>query len=346
MTAYVSPPRTVLGAHKVTTEEISDDIRTHHPDHPRLSTLLRVVDNCGVRTRYFTRPLDSPTISGAADVHERTQAAFDDALELSENAAILALEAAGLHANDIDAIVTTHATGWAVPNLDIHLVNRLGLRPTTRRIAMTTAACGGGAQALIRAADLVAVRPGSKVLVVASEVLSTSYNHSNATIESMIYKALFADSAAATVVTSSPLSPGFAIEDTFEYTLPASQERYRGRLDAMGMHFESTKQAPTTAAETLSVVADWVGARPVDFAVIHPGSHSIISTTGDTFGLGEHGTRHSTESLVNEGNLGGASVLRVLERTHSDPPAAGSQGLAVAYGPGFFTAALHGHWRA
>lgn len=207
MTAYVSPPRTVLGAHKVTTEEISDDIRTHHPDHPRLSTLLRVVDNCGVRTRYFTRPLDSPTISGAADVHERTQAAFDDALELSENAAILALEAADLHADDIDAIVTTHATGWAVPNLDIHLVNRLGLRPTTRRIAMTTAACGGGAQALIRAADLVAVRPGSKVLVVASEVLSTSYNHSNATIESMIYKALFADSAAATVVTSSPLSP-------------------------------------------------------------------------------------------------------------------------------------------
>ncbi|QNS02520.1 beta-ketoacyl-[acyl-carrier-protein] synthase family protein [Streptomyces xanthii] len=346
MPAYVSPPRTVLGTHKVTTEEISDDIRLHHPDHPRLRAVLRVVDNCGVRTRHFTRPLDAATISGTAGVDERTRLAFEDALDLAERASMSALETAGLTVDDIDAIVTTHATGWAVPNLDIHLIHRLGLRPTTRRIAMTTAACGGGAQALIRASDLVAARPGSAVLVVASEVLSATYNHAASSIESMIYKALFGDAAAATVVTSEPLGPGLAVDDTFEYTLPDSVTRYRGRLDDKGMHFESTKLAPTTAAETLTVVKDWYGAQVPDFTVIHPGGLSIIGDTAEAFGIDPELTRHSTESLADEGNLGGVSLLRVLERTCAAPPAADARGLAVAYGPGFFSAALKCHWHA
>ncbi|RVU27710.1 PhlD [Streptomyces antnestii] len=346
MPAYVSPPRTVLGAHKVTTEEIADDIRTHHPDHPRLGAFLRVVNNCGVRTRYFTRPLDSPTVGGTADVHARTQAAFDDAVDMSERAASAALEAAGLGAGDIDAIVTTHATGYAVPNLDVHLIHRLGLRATTRRIALTTVACAGGVHSLIRAADLVAVRPGHKVLVVASEVLSTSYNHSADTIEAMIYKALFADSAGAVVVTGEPLTSGLAVEDTFEYTLPDTYDRYRGRLDAHGMHFDSTKKAPRAAAESHPALLEWLAGREVGFAAIHPGSPGMISDTATALGLDAHAARHSTDTLADEGNLGGVSILRVLERTHTAPPAAGTEGVAVAYGPGFTTAALHGHWHA
>lgn len=346
MPAFVSSPRTVFGAHKVTTDEIADDIRAHHRDHPRLAAILRVIGNCGVQTRYFTRPLSSPTVSGTADVHERTQAAFDDAVSLSEQAAMEALGAAGLAAGDIDAIVTTHSTGWAVPNLDVHLIARLGLRPTVRRVALTTIACAGGVQSLIRASDLVATRPDSKVLVVAAEVLSTSYNHSATTIESMIYKALFADAAAAAVVSGSPLSPGLAIADTFEYVLPDSLDRYRGRLDTRGMHFDSTKQAPSTAAETLPALSDWLGPQPVDFAVIHPGSRRIIADTAEALGLGASETRHSVDTLTDEGNMGAASVFRVLERVHTAPPTDSSHGVTVAFGPGFATAALRCHWQA
>ncbi|MWA15457.1 3-oxoacyl-[acyl-carrier-protein] synthase III C-terminal domain-containing protein [Streptomyces sp. BA2] len=346
MPAFVSSPRTVFGPHKVTTDEIADDIRSHHHDHPRLTAILRVVGNCGVRTRHFTRPLSSPTVSGTADVHERTQAAFDDAVAMSEQAATAALDAVGLGAQDIDAIVTTHSTGWAVPNLDIHLIARLGLRPTVHRVALTTVACAGGVQSLIRARDLIAARPGSKVLVVAAEVLSTSYNHSVTSMESMIYKALFADAAGAAVVTGAPLTSGLAIEDTFEYTLPDSLDRYRGRLDAQGMHFDSTKQAPSAAAETFPALMDWLGPRNVDFAVIHPGGHRIISDTAKALDLDAHDVRHSVETLTEEGNMGAVSVLRVLERTHTAPPADGANGVAIAFGPGFATAALRCRWQA
>ncbi|WP_447035294.1 PhlD [Streptomyces sp. DSM 118878] len=330
----------------MTTAEIADDIRAHHHDHPRLNAILRVVGNCGVRTRHFARPLASRTVSGNADVHERTLAAFEDCVDMAEQAADAALRAAGLTPRDIDAIVTTHTTGWAVPNLDVHLVERLGLRPTVRRVALTTAACAGGVQALIRATDLLAARPGSKVLVVAAEALSTSYNHAVDTIESMIYKALFADAAAATVVTSTPSGPGLTIEDTFEYVLPGSLDRYRGRLNPDGMHFDSTKQAPHSAVASLAPVTQWLGSHAVDFAVIHPGGLRIIADTADAVGLGQDATRHSVETLTEEGNMGGVSVFRVLERTHAEPPTDGASGVAVAYGPGFITAALRCQWHA
>lgn len=89
--AYISRPRTSFGAHKISTDEIADDIRSHHHDHPRLNAILRVIGNCGVRTRYFARPLDSPTVSGVSDVGERARTTFDDALDLAEQAAGAAL---------------------------------------------------------------------------------------------------------------------------------------------------------------------------------------------------------------------------------------------------------------
>jgi predicted naringenin-chalcone synthase len=349
MSVYVSRPRTVLGAHKVTTEEIADDIRAHHPDHPRLAAAVRAVRGCGVRTRYFTRPLTSVTSSTVAaqgGVAERARAAFADALDLAHEAAEAALAGAGLSAADLGGIVTTHSTGWAVPNLDVHLMTRLGTRPTARALAHTTLACTGGTKSLIRAGDMVTARPSGPVLVVAAEVISAVYHHSDTGIEAMIYKALFGDSAGAAVVSAEPLGPGFVVEDSFEHVLPDTAGHLSGRITTDGLHFDATKAGRAASREALPPFLDWLGDRRCDFAVIHPGSPRIISDTAEALELDEHAARHSTATLTDEGNLGGVSVLRVLERTHGEPPAPGARGTVVAYGPGFATAALHGHWHA
>lgn len=350
MPAYLSRPHTVLARHQVTTSDISGDIAAHHPDHPRLAAILRVVNNCGVSTRYFTRPLETATVSGTAGIEARAQVAFDDALEMAAAAAQRALEAAGLAADahgyaGVDAIVTTHSTGWSVPNLEIQLMGRLRLKPTVRRIALTTMACAGGTQALIRAADLVTCRPGTKVLVVAAEVISSVYNHNDTSIEAMIYKALFGDSAAACIVTDQPTGPGLAIDDSLEYVLPDSVDRYRGRIGTDGFHFDSTKAALSAADDVLPAITDWLDHTPM-WAAIHPGSPRIIADTAAALDLKPHDTRHATATLTSEGNLGGVSILRVLERTHTDPPPAGAPGVAVAYGPGFNAAVIRGHWHA
>lgn len=348
MPVHVARPCTVLAPHKITTGEIADNIRAHHPDHPRLAAVLRVINNCGVDSRYFTQPLDVDTISGTADVHARTARAFNDALTMAEEAARQALTQHGLEPGDVTGIITTHATGWSVPNLDVHLIQRLGLNPRVHRTALTSAACAGGAHALIRATEQALLRPGARILVVAAEVLSTSYQHVDTGIEHMIYKALFGDSAAATIVTSgTPLGPGLELDAAglFEYVLPDSLDYYWGRIDTAGLHFDSTKKASGGARTAMPAVVDWLAGRPVTVPVIHPGSMPIIKDTAAALGLTTEDARHSVDTLAEEGNLGGVSVLRVLERTHSSPPEDGAQALMVAYGPGFTVSALHGTWR-
>ncbi|MFE0377339.1 hypothetical protein ACFW1M_17515 [Streptomyces inhibens] len=88
-------------------------------------------------------------------VANRNQQAWVDASTFAERAAAQAVEKAGLQPGDITAIVTSNTTRWAAPGLDVHLVDKPGLRPDVRRIALATVGCTGGAQALTRAADLV-----------------------------------------------------------------------------------------------------------------------------------------------------------------------------------------------
>ncbi|NEE14180.1 PhlD [Streptomyces sp. SID7499] len=344
MTVHVAKPVTVMAGNKVTTAEICADIRDRMPEHPRLAAFLRSMSGSGVATRYFSRPLAE--VVEDSGVGRRNLTAFADACEMAVDAARRALAATGLVADDIDAIVTSHTTSWTLPNLDVHLVEVLGLRPDVSRVALTSLACAGGTQALVRAADQLRARPGGKVLVVVAEVLSTTYHAHEDSMESMIYKGLFGDSAGACVVSDTLLEPGFAIESTFEYVLPDSLDRYWGEVDADGAHFRSTRKALGAPAEVLPAVLEWLGSWRPEFAVVHPGGPRIISEVTAALGLDAARTRHSFASLEENGNLGGNAVLDVLGRSHATPPPDGAEGIIVAFGPGFATTCVRGVWRA
>jgi predicted naringenin-chalcone synthase len=308
-----------------------------------------MIRNSGVSRRYWTRSLDEATTP--TNVGHRAKVAFGDALDLAETAARQALDAAGLTPGDVDLIVTSHTTSWSVPSLDVHLVERLGLRPTVARIPIATLACAGGAQALVRALQFTQTRPDARVLVVVAETLSTIYHQAETTPQSMIYRALFGDSAGACIVTGAPggttngLGPGFVALDPFELVLPKSHDRYWGTIDNAGLHFESTRAAARAAADALPYLNDWIADRPLQWVVAHPGGPRIIDDVVTGVGLDpqKHG-RHSTASLAENGNLGGAAVLDVLRRTHDDPPMPGDPGVLAAFGPGFTVAAVYGTW--
>ncbi|MFF3547103.1 PhlD [Streptomyces platensis] len=346
MPAHVTGPTVEHPDNWVTTDEICDNITQHHPNHPKLGTVLRVVRNTGVQTRAFHHPLDSDQISGSLSIADRNQQAWVDASSLAEEAAEKALEEAGLQPGDITAIVTSNTTSWAAPGLDVHLVEQLGLRPDVRRVALATVGCIGGAQALTRAADLVTAH-GSRVLVVVSEALSTIYHHADTSLESMIYKALFGDAATACIVTAEPLQPGVRIDDTWEYLLPNSRDRFWGSLLETHIRFDSTKAATRAPADAMPALVDWLKQRDAvtpDWAVVHAGSPAILTAAQQGLSLTGAQLQHSHASLAQVGNLGGSSVLDVLRRTHDTPPADGATGLMLAYGPGFTTTALTGTW--
>lgn len=350
MPAHATRPVVIHPPHWVSTEALLDNIRAHHPDHPKLGAILRVIRNTGVQQRAFANPLDSPEVSGHTGAIARNTQAWNDARPLAEQAAAQALDEAGLRPIDVDAIITSHTTSWAVPQLDVHLTNHLGLRPNVRRLAYTTLGCVGGAQALAHAAHHIAARLGSRVLVVVAEVISTTYHHSNTSIDAMIYKGLFGDSAAATIVSDQPLQPGLRIDDSWEYLLPQSiDSSYWGELDPAGKHFASDPAATKAPGQVMPHLLAWLdkqGATSPDFTVIHAGGPAILNAVQAGLDLTDTQLAHSWASLQEVGNLGGASVLDVLARAHAAPPAGGDRGVMLAYGPGFATTALTGTWTA
>lgn len=349
--AHLARPAIALPHNAITTDELCDDIRRAHPDLPRLEAYLRIARATTVQTRYFTRPLSAPTVSGTAPIAERNRAAYEDALHLAIIAGRQALANAGLAPGNVDTIITSHTTSWSVPSLDISLVHELGLRQDVRRIPMGSVGCAGGAQAIVTAHDDIKAHPGSNVLIVVAECLSAAtYNHVDTSRESMIYKTLFGDGSGAVVVSDRPSwsGPSVEIQDTFEYVLPQSIDRYQGRLSAAGLHFDSTEEATRALNDCLPEIHKWLDGRTVDFAVVHPGGPRIIADAATGLGLDPDPATgdltHSWASLAECGNLGGSAVLDVLARTFNTPPAHDKEGLLIGFGPGFMLAAAYGRW--
>lgn len=350
--AHVSRPSTALPPHKVLTEDILADMADKLSGHPQLGRFQRIVGNCGVESRYFTRPLGAHTLSEAASVAERNTAAYQDALSLALSAASGALDNAGLAPSDIDAVVTSHTTSWASPGIDTDLVHHLGLRPEVRRTAMGSLGCAGGAHALAKGAAETHnpfLDGSGNVLVVVAETLSTIYNFHEPTLRSTLYNALFGDGAAAAVVSRRRLTPGMTVERTWEYLLPDSRDRYFGQLTGHGLVFESTSQALRGTSDVMPALQAWAARGGEDLArakwsAVHPGGPRILDDVAAGLGLSGEDLDLSWRSLRECGNLGGAALLHVLGLLHDAPPQAGEPGVGLAFGPGFTVTALQGRW--
>lgn len=346
MPVHVSRPAVVFPPYEVELDQILADIKTHHADHAELRRILRIVGRTGVRSRRFTRPLDE--VGRRESIEPRNRRTFADVCALGAEAARAVLAEQGVEPTQVDCVVTSHSTGVAIPGLDVHLFNALGLRPDVRRIPMTQLGCTGGALALVRAAEQVRARPGSRVLVVVAEALSTVYQHSDDSIEAMIYKVLFGDSGGAVLVSDAPLGTGLVVEDTWEFTLPNTTERQRLRLDDLGQHFDSTADALKSMGELVSPLLDWyrrsAGQDTPDFWVAHTGGPRILSDLEDGVGCDRKLLQHSWESLRERGNLGGVAVLDVLDRLYATPPGPGASGVLIGLGPGFAAAACRAVW--
>ncbi|MEU9163444.1 PhlD [Streptomyces sp. NPDC048424] len=295
----------------------------------------------GVGTRAFIRPAPTLFTRGSGPAY------WDETLELladlARTAATAALDAAGLTAEQIDALIVTSVTGWSMPNLDVHLIRSLGLRPTVRRLPISTIGCAGGLYGLIRAREQLAAQPDARILVVAAEAFSAGFQPRNTTTPAMIYKALGGDGAAATVVTgTADVRPGPAVElhDPLELLVPDTEDNYRLTVDPTTGHlgFTSTAEAPYAILKADPHLGAWREQTIPDpaFIVAHHGGPAILERTASVLGCDRRQLRHSWDSLRSRGNMTSVSVLDVLARTLDDPdgPRPGQEGLMLAIGPG------------
>ncbi|MBK3635735.1 type III polyketide synthase [Streptomyces sp. MBT97] len=393
MAAYLCPPAVIHGENAVETSRIVAEVRDRHPNAAWAPRIDGIAASTGIETRGWMLPLEAATAPGSAGalgavgsgtaqealaregfteqdvdraiaaleaipapqtVQERTAPAWEAVQNYGERVARGALQAAGLDAADVDCLITSHSTTPALPGLDVALADRLPLRRDVMLLPATQWACVAGTRSLALAADLVAADPDRVVLVVIAEALSTTYQPADDTLESLIVRLLFADTAVAAVVTGRRRTESvLRLDAAWHHTLPGTQDLHRLETRADGTHFVMDRRGPRAVQETVTAMWEWLRVRyqddpdawHPDVLLAHPGGTRVLEymeqTMPDTWPSGL--LDFSRESYTS-GNRGGAAVFDILRRAHDAGLKPGSRAVLYAAAPGLTATALEGEW--
>ncbi|GHD24264.1 type III polyketide synthase [Streptomyces galbus] len=394
MAAYLCPPAVIHGEHTVKTSQIVAEVRDRHPHAAWAPRIDGIAAGTGIDSRGWMLPLETAVAPGSGNglrgvgvepaqqalaregfsrqdvdrviaaletvpapqtVQERTAPAWEAVQSYGERAARGALQTAGLDASDVDCLITSHSTTPALPGLDVALANRLPLRDDVLLLPATQWACIAGTRSLALAADLVAADPDRVVLVVIAEALSTTYQPADDTLESLIVRLLFADTAVAAVVTGRRRRESvLRLDAAWHHTLPGTQDLHRLETRADGTHFVMDRRGPRAVQETVTAMWEWLrvryqdhpGAWHPDVLLAHPGGTRVLEYMEQTMPESwPSGLLDYSRDSYTSGNRGGAAVFDILRRAHdAGLQKPGNRAVLYAAAPGLTATALDGEW--
>jgi alkylresorcinol/alkylpyrone synthase len=308
--------------------------------------LARLHRNVTVDGRYLAIPAeqyaDIKTWGEANDIWIRV------AQELGEKALCLALYKAGLKPADVGALLFTTVTGIASPSIDALLINRMGLPTNIRRTPIFGLGCVAGAAGIARAADYVRAYPTQAAALVSVELCSLTLQREDLSVANLISSGLFADGAAAVIVTGAefeagnPEIVGPKILATRSIFYPSTEEMMGWNISEKGFRILLSTEVPNLIRENLGRDVDAFlkdnGLERSDLHsyVLHTGGPKVLEASAASLGLDNGELDASWDCLRKVGNLSSASVLVVLEDVMKNRrPEPGTLGLLAAMGPGF-----------
>lgn len=255
-----------------------------------------------------------------------------------------------LSAGDVTHIITVSCTGFYNPGPDYQIVRALGLNPSTKRSHFGFMGCYAAFPALRAAKSFCEAEPDAVVLVVCAELCSLHVRSSNDP-DTIMGSALFADGAAAALVTArttgQEADPGLQL-DFFETVLtPVGEDAMAWNIGDEGFEMVLGSYVPHIiddhiigALEPLLANDPAVGTTYADIEHwgIHPGGRAILDRVEKRLGLSEEQLVPARRVLHDYGNMSSATVLFVLkdilEGAGNRPDASGQRVCSMAFGPG------------
>jgi alpha-pyrone synthase len=181
------------------------------------SVLERVYSNTRISSRYMSIPDFTPHLKGPDEdfffpedgsyslpVQVRMNKFKEVAVPLVTQVCQEAIAKAGVPLNKINKLVVVSSTGFLGPSLDCELIKTLGLPRSTDRSLVGFMGCAAAVNGYRIAMDFVKSHPGEYALMVCVEISSihTTFKDS---INDCILHAIFADGAAACVLSHEPI---------------------------------------------------------------------------------------------------------------------------------------------
>jgi predicted naringenin-chalcone synthase len=276
-----------------------------------------------------------------------------EATKLYVQAAQAAIDACpGIEPSDITHVVTVSCTGFYAPGPDFMLVRELGLGAAVQRYHLGFMGCYAALPALRTAKQFCEADAAAVVLVVSAELCTLHLRTSNDP-DTIVASSLFADGAAAGIVTSRPIADGeraFDL-DRFETRItPNGEDDMAWKIGDHGFEMVLSNAIPTIIDDHITgaieplldhdpVLVDALAADAASTAIehwaIHPGGRSILDKVESRLRLTEAQLVPARETLRDYGNMSSATVLFVLRNIlGSDAAADGDRVVAMAFGPG------------
>jgi alkylresorcinol/alkylpyrone synthase len=284
-------------------------------------------------------PDGDPNLGPSTEV--RMEYYHEHALPLAESAARQALDRLGCRPRDITHIVTASCTGFTAPGVDLGLIERLELAPTTERVHVGYMGCHGAINALRTAHGLASADQRNRILVCAVELctLHYSFQWSN---ERMLGNALFADGAGAVVLAAADsltMSEGrWQLAATGSYLFPGTADAMTWNVGNHGFVMTISSELPRLIQANLSPwLTAWLdhhglAVADVNSWAIHPGGPRIVEAAAAAMGLAPAQTAVSRDILAAHGNMSSATVLFILDaliQSGAKPPC-----VLLGFGPG------------
>ncbi|WP_372423999.1 type III polyketide synthase [Salinarimonas chemoclinalis] len=237
-------------------------------------------------------------------------------------------------------LVLASCTGFCAPGVDQRLVDRLGLDPDVERVVLGFMGCAAAVNALKTARHIVRSEPDARVLVVCVE-LCTLHLQDVDDLETMLSAMLFADGAAAALVSAEPR--GFALGGFRAVTIPATADRITWDVADTGflMHLSGAVPAAIEGALARERMRNDAGgvlagtpADAIALWAVHPGGRTVLDAVAAGLDLPEAALAPARAVLRENGNMSSPTVLFVLADLLARPGPPGEPGIGMAFGPG------------
>lgn len=330
---------TALPPHRLTAAETKRHIAEYLPPSAA-ERYARIVDGTRIRERFTAVP--PATLLRLRTIQERNDAYAPYARALAEQVAMRALAAAGDEPPETaTTMVSVSCTGYMLPSIDAHLLTRLGLPATTRRVPITELGCSAGVGALGLAAELLDRRVPGRVVIVSVELSSFGVQMAEPSTTDMFANLLFSDGAAAVVVSGAARGVGPEIVATHTALWPDSTDQLGMRLTDGGFRLVLSAHLPRLIQSRLGALVDafltryGVAREDLGFWVVHPGGPRIIEAVAESLRLSTRDLAPTWDVWQACGNVSSATVFFILRHiAETTPPSPGALGLMLAFGPG------------
>jgi predicted naringenin-chalcone synthase len=218
----------------------------------------------------------------------------------------------------------------------------LNLNKSVQRYNIGFMGCYAAFPALRLAHAICRSAPDAAVLIVAIE-LCTLHAQLKDDSDSLRSGALFADGAAAVVVSAKDPAPNSKVLglDHFESTLmPDSEHDMAWTIGDTGFEMVLSQYIPRIIESNIRAIVEPLLARrhmhisDVDHWAVHPGGRAVLDKIESSLGL-DHRLEDSRNVLKQYGNMSSATVLFVLKRILEKPAARARESVvSMAFGPG------------